>query len=202
MNPYKLTIIENDEAKSILSTEAQAIKFPLSEDARHCIELLKEHHNNNPGVGLAANQINQPLQIILIEITEDQAVLRDNGSPYPQTIYINPNYEPTEDAKRYEDLEACFSVTSEAGWVPRYDKIHFTALNENGEAIDEIFEGFVARVLQHETDHVHGKLILDRFGPDSPRGTLKEMYLLRRELMSDEKRVILDALIKKQKLIE
>jgi peptide deformylase len=106
------------------------------------------------GVGLAANQINENLQLFVI----DKKLAEANDVP---NVFINP--EITEYSRDTDELEeGCLSIP--AWYVPirRSKKIKIKALDQAGNKIKFKVRGFLARVLQHETDHVNGLVIKDR----------------------------------------
>ena len=110
------------------------------------------------GVGLAANQVGQDLQIFVI----DKELAEENGVP---DAYINP--EITEYSKDETEMEeGCLSIPGH--WVPilRSKKIKIKAVGEDGSKIKFKAKGFLARVLQHEYDHLQGMLIRDRASSD------------------------------------
>jgi peptide deformylase len=84
-----------------------------------------------------------------------------NAPAIPLTVYINPEITPlTEEMD--EDWEGCLSVPGLRGRVPRYTKIRLRAYDRDGQRVDFVAEGFHARVIQHECDHLWGKLYIDR----------------------------------------
>lgn len=194
----QLKYIENSEHREILTTPTQLIEFPISNTLKSHIKTLLAYHQQCCGVGLAAPQLGIAEKFFLIEITKQQAELRDNATAYTQTIFFNPSYQPIENTTIRTDLEACFSVKQTAGWVPRYHAITFNAQDIDGKAISFIAEGFLARVLQHETDHLSGILIIDRLTKDCTQGTPEAMYTKRRQLLPAKKAAQLDALREKQ----
>lgn len=106
------------------------------------------------GVGLAANQVGQDLQIFVI----DKKLAEENGVP---DVYINP--EITEYSKELlEAEEGCLSIPDYWQQVKRSKKIKIKALDENGKKVKIKARGLLARVLQHEYDHLQGKTIKDR----------------------------------------
>nr|MCH9769635.1 peptide deformylase [Gammaproteobacteria bacterium] len=119
-----------------------------------------------------------------------------NAKAYPLTVYINPRYQPVDENDRVADFEACYSVDAVSGSVPRYRKIKFNARTINGEPIELIAEDFLARVLQHETDHVHGLTIVDRLTPDCIQGSIDEMRERRYQQFSSVQKRIVDELKK------
>jgi peptide deformylase len=152
------------------------------------------------GLGLAAPQIGINKKIAVIYIPETASLLRDDAKIYPMHTLINAEYEPVEDQGKYSDFEACYSVKTVCGQVPRYNAIKVKYQNEEGLEISEIEAGFYARVLQHEIDHLNGILITDVFTPDCLQGTFEEMAKLRRESLTEEKKTLFDELIKKKNL--
>ena len=190
--------VEQKEFTQILNSQAKPITFPLSSDDKNLIEAMKVKLNDLGGVGLAAPQINQGVQIIAIYIPESASLLRENVHPYPMHIMVNPYYEIIEDSLMVEDFEACYSVSTKAGKVSRAEQIKLTYLDEVGKKHVSIEKGFYARVIQHEVDHLQGILITDRLRPDSIQGSLEEMMDLRRQELPQEKRALYDALMKKK----
>lgn len=111
------------------------------------------------GVGLAANQLGVALRVIVAEQKENPRYPRAEN--FPLRILINPRIV------RYSreiqaDWEGCLSIPGYRGKVPRSRKIAFEATDENGKKLGETAEGFFARVLQHEIDHLNGILFIDR----------------------------------------
>jgi peptide deformylase len=86
---------------------------------------------------------------------------RPNVPSIPLTVYINPEITPLTDEME-EDWEGCLSVPGLRGRVPRYTKIRLRAYDRQANRIDIAVQGFHARVIQHECDHVQGKVYLDR----------------------------------------
>ena len=195
-----ITIEREIKTSSVLKQPSKSISFPLSQEDKDLMQVMEEKLYALDGVGLAAPQINQPKNIVAIYIPEDAALLRDNIVPYPMHFMINATYEGIEAEGKYQDFEACYSVSSKAGFVPRYNKIKVTYQDETGKLISKEESGFYARVIQHELDHVQGILILDRLTPDCVQGSMDEMIALRRESLSEAKRAAFDELLEKKKM--
>lgn len=107
------------------------------------------------GVGLAAPQIGINLQLVIFGFEQNQ---RYPGAPaIPQTILINPTLYPLTDATE-QGWEGCLSVPGLRGAVPRYTQLRYSGYDEYGEMIDRTVDGFHARVVQHECDHLIGRL--------------------------------------------
>lgn len=192
-------IIEDEKNVQLLTSTADAITWPLSKEDQHAIDLLQLMHQQCQGVGLAAPQIGISKQIFIIEITDSQAELREQGQPFAREIYCNPSYKPIDNNDLQHDLEACFSVRDTAGWVPRYQRIQFCAQNTQGKAVKFEAQGFTARVLQHETDHCHGILITHRLDDTCIQGSPEAMYARRRDMLSEQQRLKHDQLRNMQK---
>lgn len=115
---------------------------------------MKKAMVENMGVGLAANQVGQDLSIFVI----DAKIALTNKVP---EVYFNP--EITDRSAETDDLEeGCLSIPSYYVEIPRSKKIMFKALDETGKKIKFKAKGFLARVLQHETDHLNGLTIKNR----------------------------------------
>jgi peptide deformylase len=104
------------------------------------------------GAGLAAPQIGVDLQVVIFGT--DRANPRYPQAPVvPRTVLINPIITPLA-AAEVEDWEGCLSVPGLRGKVPRFEQIRYTGFDQYGDPIDRTVEGFHARVVQHECDHL------------------------------------------------
>ncbi len=108
------------------------------------------------GAGLAAPQIGVDLQVVIFG--SGQPNPRYPQAPVvPRTVLVNPVITPLGDEEE-EDWEGCLSVPGMRGVVPRWRRIRYQGFDERGQPIDREAEGFHARVVQHECDHLWGKL--------------------------------------------
>ena len=108
------------------------------------------------GAGLAAPQIGVDLQVVIFGSSECNP--RYPGRPLvPSTVLVNPVIEPLGPEEE-EDWEGCLSVPGLRGKVPRWSRIRYQGFDPQGAPIDRVAEGFHARVVQHECDHLIGKL--------------------------------------------
>ena len=108
------------------------------------------------GAGLAAPQIGEDLQVVIFG--SDQLNARYPDAPVvPRTGLLNPVIMPLS-ADEETDWEGCLSVPGLRGRVPRFSHIRYTGFDQYGDPIDRVAEGFHARVVQHECDHLWGKL--------------------------------------------
>ncbi len=132
------------------------------------IEEMRETMRDAPGVGLAAPQVGLPLQLVVVE---DRAEYIDSADPdevkarersaVPFQVLINPRLtvvEPTELAL----FEGCLSVADFVMVVPRVRGVKVEALNHRGAPVTLSWQGWPARILQHEIDHLRGVLCIDR----------------------------------------
>jgi peptide deformylase len=107
------------------------------------------------GIGLAAPQVHESLRVILVSVPEQR---REAGEPGVQiTALINPELEPLGE-ERATGWEGCLSIPGLRGAVPRWAAVRFRALNAAGEPVEGTASGLMARVLQHEVDHLDGIL--------------------------------------------
>ena len=107
------------------------------------------------GAGLAAPQIGVDLQLVIFGF--DHNARYPDAPPVPRTVLINPTVTPVGNAEE-EGWEGCLSVPGLRGVVPRYFKVRYTGFDPHGRPIDREAEGFHARVVQHECDHLVGRL--------------------------------------------
>lgn len=107
------------------------------------------------GAGLAAPQIGVDLQVVVFGFQRNERY--PEAPPVPMTVLINPVITPLSDATE-EGWEGCLSVPGLRGVVPRLSRIRYTGVDADGQPIDRQAEGFHARVVQHECDHLIGTL--------------------------------------------
>ena len=126
-------------------------------DALHLLitDLLDTMRAAN-GAGLAAPQIGVDLQVVIFG-SNDRNPRYPDRPIVPPTVLCNPVITPLGEAEE-SDWEGCLSVPGLRGLVPRWSHIRYTGFDQYGDAIDRTVEGFHARVVQHECDHLWGKL--------------------------------------------
>jgi peptide deformylase len=131
------------------------------------IETMREYD----GVGLAANQVYQGLSLAVLEVKNNPRY--PDQIQVPLTVIVNPVV--ANKSKEFElEWEGCLSIPSFRGEVPRYQKILVNALDRHGAPLQIEAEGFHARVLQHEMDHLQGQVYLDRMKDLTTLTHLKE----------------------------
>lgn len=124
-----------------------------------------------PGVGLAAPQVGESLQVVVVEDEGDHLEMMSAArrgelgrNPLPFAALINPTLEPVGD-ETDEFFEGCLSVEGYSALVRRHRAVRVRALNPAGRAVTMDLEGWPARILQHELDHLAGVLYIDRMDP-------------------------------------
>ena len=135
-------------AKEVTDFDSDALHWLVS-------DLLDTMHAAN-GAGLAAPQIGVDLQVVVFGSGEANPRYPDRDL-VPRTVLVNPVITPFNDATD-NDWEGCLSVPGMRGMVPRFTHIRYTGFDPYGDPIDRTVDGFHARVVQHECDHLWGKL--------------------------------------------
>lgn len=124
------------------------------------IETMREA----PGVGLAAPQVNISQQLAVIEYAEgeDEEEENEDAPPKPKKLFviINPEIVKTSEEK-VMGIEGCLSIPGLQGEVERYESIQVKALNRHGKPVKLKVDGWMARIFQHEIDHLNGVLFTD-----------------------------------------
>lgn len=139
-----------------------------SQETRDLIEYMRETLRDAPGVGLAAPQIGASLNLAVIEdraeyhktVTETELKERERV-PVDFHVLINPQIELLSDSK-VSFFEGCLSLPGFMAEVPRARSVRVTCLDHNGKPRVIEAKGWYARILQHEIDHLQGKIYIDR----------------------------------------
>ena len=152
---------------------------PLSPDeiqdrsTQDLILSMRETMHDSPGVGLAAPQVGVPLQLVVIEdqpeyiqkLSPEQIVERERR-PVPFHVLINPKLTVLGSGIA-EFFEGCLSLSGFTAIVPRAMKVRVECMNERAQRVVIDAEGWYARILQHEIDHLNGVLYIDHMNPRS-----------------------------------
>lgn len=162
----------------ILRNVAHVVRDPLSPEVASLVASMIETMEDASGAGLAAPQVHVPLRIVIFHVPSE----RNSGEKVPLTVLINPEVSPLTD-QMDEDVEACLSLPGLAGTVPRYRSVRYLGVDLSGAPIDRIAEGFHARVVQHETDHLDGILYPQRMGNMRTLGFVDE---LKKSILQEE----------------
>lgn len=135
---------------------------PASLQLRKFIDDMIETMKEYDGVGLAAPQVHVSQKLAVLEVADNPRY--PHKPRVPLTVLVNPKITPLSNETE-EDWEGCLSIPEIRGKVPRYKNIRVEARDRGGKKLNFVASGFHARVIQHEWDHLNGKLFLDRM-PD------------------------------------
>ena len=151
----------------VLLRRADAVADPTAPGVRRLAADMLETMRDAGGTGLAAPQVHVPLRMLMFFVSDGRARREDGAgdardgdvppSDVPLTVLVNPEIEPLGEDKVL-GWEACLSIPELAGEVPRYRAIRYRGLGLDGAVIEREAEGFHARVVQHEYDHLDGIL--------------------------------------------
>ena len=125
------------------------------------------------GAGLAAPQLGVPVRVVIFGVTANPRY--PDIEPVPDTVLINPVLTPLS-AEEEEGWEGCLSVPGMRGWVPRFTKLRYSGYDERGRRFQRDVEGFHARVVQHEVDHLDGILYPMRIRDFTKFGFNEELF--------------------------
>ncbi len=146
----------------ILRRKAKPVtKF--DKDLQTLIDDMIETMRDAPGVGLAAPQVNIPLQLTVIEYAEGEDEEENEGKELKKKLFvlINPEIVKVSEEK-VVGVEGCLSIPGLVGEVERHETIQVKALNRHGQPVKHKVSGWMARIFQHEIDHLHGVLYTDK----------------------------------------
>ena len=129
----------------------------FDKDLQVLIDDMIETVRDAPGVGLAAPQVGVSERLIVVEYGDDE----DETVPKKLYVVINPEIV-TASEEKVEGVEACLSIPQIAGEVERHEKIVVKGYNRHGQPVKFKLEDWVARIFQHEIDHLDGVLFTDR----------------------------------------
>lgn len=133
----------------------------INAELRQCVERMFELMYEAKGVGLAANQVALPIQVFIINPSGDPA------NKDEEHVFINP--EITRRKGSVEGEEGCLSLPEIYGQVPRAKEVTVEAFDLDGQLIEFELTELPGRVVQHETDHLHGVLFIDRMSEAARR---------------------------------
>ena len=167
----------------VLGRPSEPVPDPTALEVRRLIADMLETMEDAQGTGLAAPQVHVPLRIVVFFVSGARAAEADelaegeDAEDVPLTVLINPELEIL-DRTTLVDWEACLSVPGLAGEVPRYRAVRYRGLSPDGDQVERAAEGFHARVVQHEFDHLDGILFPQRMSDLSRLVFTSEMHHL------------------------
>lgn len=146
----------------ILKRVAEPVAEPSAPETARLVADMIETMADARGIGLAAPQVHVAKRIVVFQVPKSRAGDPDaapgvGDGPVPLTVLINPTVEPLDDATD-DGWEACLSLPGLTGLVSRYRRIRYRGVDFRGEPIERVADGFHARVVQHECDHLDGIL--------------------------------------------
>mgnify|MGYP006412038345 FL=1 len=139
----------------ILLKEAEQVRELDTPELHELIKDMMDTMIGAEGAGLAALQIGESIQLVIFGIEKNERYPEAEEVPF--TVLINPIIKPLTQDKE-DDWEGCLSLPGMRGVVPRYKAINYKGFDQYGNKIDRDVEGFHARVVQHECDHLLGIL--------------------------------------------
>ena len=145
----------------VLRRKAEPVADPAAPEICGLVADMVETLADIGGAGLAAPQVHVPLRVVIFQVPEQRLSGRPGDQPQELMALINPVIEPVGEAKEL-GWEGCLSVPGLKGAVPRFAQIRYRGVGLDGAAIDRTVEGFHARVVQHECDHLDGILYPQR----------------------------------------
>lgn len=152
---------------------AQPVTRFNTPELRALVEDMFDTMAHANGAGLAAPQIGVDLQVVIFGF--DRMPNQPDRPMVPKTVLINPVIEPLSE-EREEGWEGCLSVPGLRGVVPRYKHISYSGVDPLGNPIDRFADGFHARVVQHECDHLIGRLYPSRIQDFSKFGYTEVLF--------------------------
>ncbi|MDO9268111.1 MAG: peptide deformylase [Methylobacter sp.] len=143
----------------VLRQKAEAVADVHDVETRQIIEAMQSTLAMTSGVGIAAPQISESKRIIIIA---SRPTPRYPSAPLMEpTVMINPCFQALSETQE-KGWEGCLSILGIRALVPRYQEIMIRYTDQQGGLVESKLSGFVARIFQHEIDHLEGKTYLDR----------------------------------------
>jgi peptide deformylase len=163
----------------VLKRVADPVKDPTSPEIHRLINDMIDTLADIGGAGLAAPQVHVALRVVIFHVPGARLAAEEGSDSgkvqgIPLTALINPEITPLSE-EMAEGMEACLSVPGMAGSVPRYTRIRYRALAQDGQVIEREASGFHARVVQHECDHLDGILYPMRMRDMTSLGFVEEL---------------------------
>jgi peptide deformylase len=145
----------------VLRDAASIVQDPTAAWVRRLADDMVETMEDAGGTGIAAPQVHQPFRIVVFRVAGDRLTELPGDVPQDLTVLVNPVVE-TLGEERVLGWEGCLSVPGLRGVVPRHLRVRYRGTGLDGEVIEREVEGFHARVVQHECDHLEGILYPQR----------------------------------------
>jgi peptide deformylase len=156
-----------------LLEKARPVAALGTRELRELVADMRETMAHLNGAGLAAPQIGVPLRVVIFGVKRNPRY--PDAEEVPDTVLVNPAITPLG-AEMDEDWEGCLSVPGMRGIVPRFKRLRYQGFDESGDPIDRTVDGFHARVVQHECDHLDGILYPMRIRDMSKFGFVEVLF--------------------------
>lgn len=156
-----------------VSVAVQNFDTSLKALAERMFQLMRESR----GVGLAAPQVGQNIRMF---------VMNHSGEPTDDRVYVNPELTDAEGSEEAE--EGCLSLPGINANIIRDKKLRMRAKDLEGNEVDQVESGYLARIWQHEFDHLNGTMIIDRMGPVAKMGAKKTLRELEEKFAATQKK--------------
>jgi peptide deformylase len=157
----------------VLRQVALPVGDPTDPELARLVEAMSATMDEAGGVGLAAPQVGVSLRLVLFMVPERRLTDDPEDTPLPLTALINPVITPLG-PELVDDWEGCLSLPGLRGLVPRWRRIRYSGVGLDGAPIDRTVSGFHARVVQHECDHLDGRLYPSRMTDLGTLGFVEE----------------------------
>lgn len=145
----------------VLRRVADPVPDPTAPEVTALVRDMIETLDDIGGAGLAAPQVHVPWRVVIFKVPEERTTGREGDTPLPLTVLVNPLVERIGDEIEL-GWEGCLSVPGLRGAVWRAARVRYTGFTTEGASVERIAEGFHARVVQHEFDHLDGILYPQR----------------------------------------
>jgi peptide deformylase len=145
----------------VLRRRADPVADPTDPAVRRLVRDMIETLEDIGGAGLAAPQVHVPWRVVIFRVPAERVTGRGDDVPAEMTVLVNPEIEPIGAASEL-GWEGCLSVPGLRGAVPRASRIRYRSETLDGARVERSVEGFHARVVQHECDHLDGILYPQR----------------------------------------
>lgn len=156
-----------------LHEAAEPVREFGSQELDELVADMKDTMAAENGAGLAAPQIGVPLRVVVFGYEQNPRY--PDAPPVPETVLVNPVIEPLT-TEMEDGWEGCLSVPGLRGLVSRSARIRYHGFDQAGRPIEREAEGFHARVVQHECDHLDGILYVQRMTDLTALGFIEELY--------------------------
>ncbi len=153
---------------------ARPVRLPLDPKMRRLADSMVETMMDAGGAGLAAPQVGLAWRLIVFRVPAERIASADSGRARPARILCNPSFSPA-DRRRQAGIEGCLSMPGLRAIIRRWYRIDYRGHTPQGTAVCDQGDGFLARVIQHECDHLDGILLPQRLDHPSHLGYRREI---------------------------